>query len=587
MRARRGSETAKSLNDWIAEATEQLVLLIVSRDSLQREVLPLRGEVVVGRDEEATVRVRDPSVSRLHAVIRIEDSLSVEDLESSNGTLWMGQRLQPNVRQIIRVGDTLRFGDTTAVLQRGPNSAHGSCSHGHFEMRVRTAVDAAAQRAGACAVVRISIPAAAATLAAEILAGTIGRSDALGEYGPEGTFEVLLAECSEEQASKFVKSITAAFTQHGIQAALGIARYGTDGRTAEELIAAACERVSGPTRPGAASEPVPPIDPAMQQVYQQVDRLASGNISILILGETGVGKEVLARQIHRRSRRAEKPLMSLNCGALTPTLLESELFGHEKGAFTGAARTKTGLLEAADGGTVFLDEVFELPIDLQVKLLRVLEDQKVMRVGSTEERAIDVRIISATNRKPDVDIAAGRLREDLYYRLAGATVVIPPLRARPGEIVPLAECFVRRVCERDGRLPCVLADAAKAVLTRYAWPGNVRELRNAVERAVLLADGGRIEPQHLPLEKMVDEPKPDPSGATGRQNTTMVTEEHTHAAVWKALRAPDVAAEREALLHALNECGGNQRRAAELLGISRGTLIARMIRYDIPRPRKK
>ncbi|KYF75892.1 Fis family transcriptional regulator, partial [Sorangium cellulosum] len=226
-------------------------------------------------------------------------------------------------------------------------------------------------------------------------------------------------------------------------------------------------------------------DSAMRAVYELAERVARGPINILLLGETGVGKEVLAESIHRASPRAQRPLLRLSCVALSESLLESELFGHERGAFTGAVRAKPGLLETAEGGTVFLDEIGELPLSIQAKLLRVIEERKVMRVGGLTPTKIDVRFISATHRNLEAEVSRGAFRQDLYFRLNGVTLTIPPLRERPGEVAALAQLFAERTAKElfpseasAGTVP--ISPAALVGLQRHSWPGNIRELRNVI-----------------------------------------------------------------------------------------------------------
>jgi transcriptional regulator with PAS, ATPase and Fis domain len=239
-------------------------------------------------------------------------------------------------------------------------------------------------------------------------------------------------------------------------------------------------------------------DPAMVQIFDLARRLSRVNTTVLVLGETGVGKEAIAREIHRGSSRAAGPFVRLNCSAFPATLLESELFGHERGAFTGADRRKTGHIEAADGGTLFLDEIGELPQGAQVKLLNVLEKREVLRLGATRGKPVDVRVISATHRDLQAEIARGAFRLDFYYRVSAFTLVVPPLRERRTEISALAEKFVNDCAKRERRPKPALAPEAIAALVRHSWPGNVRELRNAMEYAVVLADRGRIGAEHLP-----------------------------------------------------------------------------------------
>lgn len=297
---------------------------------------------------------------------------------------------------------------------------------------------------------------------------------------------------------------------------------------------------------------------AMQRLQDVAERVARSEISVLLTGETGVGKEVFARRVHARSPRAEKPFVALNCGALSEQLLESELFGHEAGSFTGAKQTKPGLLETAEAGSIFLDEVGEMPAAAQVKLLRVLEERAVLRVGGLQPRPIDVRVIAATNRDLRKEVADGRFREDLYYRLNGITLAIPPLRERLAEIPKLCALFIAEAAERSGVEAPSLSREALSRLEVHRWPGNIRELRNVVERAVVLCGDGPIEPEHLFAEP-------------------------SHELVAEDSESMD---ERSRILHALQQCAGNQTRAAKLLGISRKTLGVKMDTFGIARPQK-
>jgi transcriptional regulator with PAS, ATPase and Fis domain len=305
-------------------------------------------------------------------------------------------------------------------------------------------------------------------------------------------------------------------------------------------------------------------DPAMLRLDAQARLVAAGNIPVLLLGETGSGKEIFAEAIHRFSPRAQKSFLSLNCAALHETLLESELFGHERGAFTGAVQPKQGLLESADGGTVFLDEIGEMPPALQAKLLRVLEEGELVRVGGTRARCFDVRFVSATNRDLEEQVAKGTFRNDLYYRINAATLNIPPLRRRTSEILPLALLFVRKAAHRlGGPHAPEISEGARQMLLDHTWPGNVRELRNAMERAVLLCGSGPIAEEHLTLT-------PD----TSRVMTRAMVHEH-----------PGTQSERGRIIDALAKCGGNQTAAARLLGMSRQRLIRRIIELGLPRPK--
>jgi transcriptional regulator with GAF, ATPase, and Fis domain len=320
----------------------------------------------------------------------------------------------------------------------------------------------------------------------------------------------------------------------------------------------------------------------MQDLHRLAEHVAAGSISVLILGETGAGKEVLAERVHHLSPRRDKPLLRLSCAALAETLLESALFGHERGSFTGATEARPGLLETAHGGTVLLDEVGELSMSTQVKLLRVLEERQVLRVGAVRHRPIDVRFLAATNRDLEAEVERGAFRRDLYFRLSGATLAIPPLRERVGEIAGLARLFLAETCLEMGRddVP-ELAPDALALLEAYGWPGNIRELRNVIQRAVLLCRAGAIRPQHLPAERMRARPPAAPAAPAP------APEPQPHPLLRDEVRRQIEALERERIIEALARAGGNQSAAAQLLGMPRRTLVKRLVAYAIPRPRKR
>jgi two-component system, NtrC family, response regulator AtoC len=310
-----------------------------------------------------------------------------------------------------------------------------------------------------------------------------------------------------------------------------------------------------------AQEGVVVADAKMMTVFQMVARVAPTSTTVLILGETGVGKEVVAERLHQLSPRAHGPFVRLNCSSLPPTLLESELFGHEKGAFTGADRKKLGYLEAAAGGTLFLDEIGELALELQSKLLRVLESRRFMRVGGREEIGVDVRIVAATNRALEAEVRLGRFREDLYFRLAAFPIEVPPLRERRSELMILTELFLRRYALRMSVAVPTIAPDAEAAIGRHHWPGNVRELRNAIERALVVGDGRTLQAADLP-ESMRSAELPRSAGPMRDQLADV------------ELRAIEAALAAE---------NGNQTHAAKRLGISRRMLIYKMAKYRLGR----
>lgn len=310
------------------------------------------------------------------------------------------------------------------------------------------------------------------------------------------------------------------------------------------------------------------VDAAMQRVYAQVDKVADSPMTVLILGETGVGKELVAEAIHRRSSRSSGPLVRLNCASLPESLVESELFGHEKGAFTGADRRKIGYLEAASGGTLFLDEIGEMVPTLQVKLLRTLECRVVTRIGGTAEIPIDVRLVAATHRDLEAAILAGTFRQDLFFRLGGFTLQIPPLRDRPSDIMPLAEQFAANFAVGLGQSTPVFSESCRRKLLAHRWPGNVRELRNAIERAVVMGTGHQIDPEHLPTW-------PTRSATSEPLDATRPGGD---------VREQVAGVERAAIIAALEASGGNQTAAAQRLGLSRRGLIYKLEKYGLKSP---
>jgi two-component system, NtrC family, response regulator HydG len=299
--------------------------------------------------------------------------------------------------------------------------------------------------------------------------------------------------------------------------------------------------------------------PLMQQVVEQARRVARTNATVLISGESGTGKELVARLVHRESLRVRGPFVPVNCAGLTESIIESELFGHVRGAFTGAVRAKKGKFEIAEGGTLFLDEIGEIPLNVQVKLLRVLQEREVEPVGGEEPVRIDVRLVCATHRDLEAMVREGRFREDLYYRVKVIVLRLPPLRERPEEVPGLAEHFRNLANERNHRSVKGISPAAMARLQQYAWPGNVRELENVVEQAVVLARGDRIEPSDLPE---------DVSGERGPQEVLRIP-------VGTSLAQT----EKELILETLRKAEGNKTKAAKLLGIGVRTLYRKLEEY--------
>ncbi|MDE7371030.1 MAG: sigma-54 dependent transcriptional regulator [Desulfovibrio sp.] len=347
----------------------------------------------------------------------------------------------------------------------------------------------------------------------------------------------------------------------------------------------------------------------LAEVFKVLGKVAPTDSTVLVTGESGTGKELLVRALHANSKRADKPFVPINCGAIPKELLESELFGHEKGAFTHAIRSRPGRFELADGGTIFLDEIGEMDLSLQVKILRVLQEKEIERVGGTGSKKVDVRVVAATNRDLEREVAEGRFREDLYYRLNVIPLHLPPLRERGGDVLLLAEHFLEADCKKKERPPLALSPDTRRILAAYSWPGNVRELENFMERLSILVDGDTVMPSDLPA-KILDEvgdlaalPEPEPplqvplvasvpadgtqaavpsAGEAGAAPAVAVTGEF----VWPTLSVLEArgmnlkdfldTVEGRLIDEALNRADGVKNQAAEYLGIKRTTLIEKL-----------
>ena len=430
--------------------------------SAQVVSLPERGAVVVGRGDDADIRVDASTVSRRHTQLSVGPGVvTVTDLGSQNGTRVNGERI--GATRPLAYGDILSLGEVTAVFSE--------------------------ERRGS------------AEQAEEIEAPDQGRTLDFGGC------KVLLA------------------------------------------------------------------DAAMMHVYAQIERLAPTEVSLLILGETGTGKELAASALHFWSRRKDKPLLAINCAALPDNLAESELFGYERGAFSGAVTGKPGRLESAPGGTVFLDEVGDLSLAIQAKLLRTLETRRITRLGSVEERPIDIRVVAATHRDLEAEVAAGRFRKDLYYRLTVGVVRLPPLRERPRELPLLARRFLADACVSQGRPPLSFDEAAVDRLRTHPWPGNVRELKNVVEYLAATAIGDAVEAAAISERLAVSDTQPaSPAAAAGPSGSEQPP---------KSLAEATSDFERQTIEAAVRSAGGNKTRAAKLLGIPLRTFMTKIKRHGL------
>ena len=569
-------------------------LLIMGPDLFLAQALPKHGAMSIGRADNADIRITDPLASRLHARLHVTEGMfEIEDIGSINRTKVRDVALDAGERVAVLPGEAVTIGSTILMVQETRQAARNRrvWPHTHFEARIEE--ECARETRMPFAIIRLAVEGnQPAGTVADTISPALRTSDMLALYGPSD-YEIFLPATSPDLGSAINNDLIGRLRAQSIVARTGIACHPRDGQTPEALVARSSERLRGRELP-APVEGVVVEDPRMRRVYGLASSAARGAISVIILGETGVGKDVMAQEIHRMSPRAKAPFVAINCAAVSEGLLESELFGHEKGAFTGATETKAGLLESAPGGTVFLDEIGDMPPKLQATLLRVIQTRQVQRVGSVKTRPIDVRFIAATHRDLEAEIGAGRFRQDLYYRLNGITLTIPPLRERRSEILPLVRSFLAQFAREMGDKPApeVSPEAAR-LLEAYSWRGNVREVRNVVERALLLCEGSEILPEHLPIESMAANAisfanVPAPGMTPPPPTPAAIPAAAPVPADFARPTAPMNAAEdeKERILRVLAECAGSQTRAAKVLGIARSTLIARLDEYGVPRPRK-
>jgi DNA-binding NtrC family response regulator len=563
-----------------------LFLIVVGPEGFRAIALPHRGILQIGRRSQADIKINDSLASRDHCRLYVEGGkVEIEDLGSANGTLLRNHALPPRSRVELALGDAVSVGATVLMVRSGDRLPRPVriLPHGYFLARLDEECSSSILGRSPFTLVRLDVEGEVSTSrCAALLPLRLQPSDIIGAYGPQ-QYELLLLRTTPEAAGMLVTELGASLRQAGIVFRTGAAHHPIDGRSAEELLERACQAVRPGTIPPGPGSDIILLDPAMRELHSLAKDVAQSNINVLIVGETGTGKEILAEAVHRASLRAKGNFLSLNCAALSESLVEAELFGYEKGAFTGAVQAKSGLLETAPGGTVFLDEIGELSLPLQAKLLRVIETRTLIRVGGVSKRAVDVRFVSATNRNLQQAIEGGGFRSDLYFRLNGMTLAIPPLRDRPVEIEPLGRRFAVEMARELGRSPPELSADAITMLRSYSWPGNIRELRNVIHRAVLLCRSGPvITPDHLPRELMESTfaaPQPLPTEPSGQPPHSDLSHTQSGPAF-----EPE---EKQQILDVLEKTAGNQTAAAKLLGMGRTAFVARLNQYGISRPRKR
>jgi DNA-binding NtrC family response regulator len=575
------------------DAGRRSYLLVVVDGTSSKYDLPLSGVVSVGRAPEADLRVNHPSVSRRHATIRVDpDATRIVDAESHNGTRVNGELLVGT--RALRSGDVLSVGDVVMVVHAAPRQpSRAALDEAAWMRRVAEELERAiTYRRGVAVIAVAGVPRAQRGEALERARGQLRGIDLTG-IGDDGYLMLLCPELEADGARDATSRIATAVCEVAADARFGCAVCPIDACDADSLVSAA-ETAARHARPGRVARPAEATTrlelgdrtvvlaaPAMLRVFELIERLAASELPILITGETGVGKEKAAWAVHYFSSRRDKPFVAINCAALQDTLIESELFGYQKGAFSGANANTPGLLESAAGGTVFLDEIGELSAVAQAKVLRALDSGCITRIGDRVERDIDVRIVAATNRDVEAEIVAGRFRQDLFFRL-GATVVLPPLRDRRAEIPVLAREFLAQACaQMDDREMELSPDAIRCFLT-YDWPGNVRELRTVIDYVAAATQDSVIGAYHLPDRIAGEAPGSPPSGVIAIL-AELAPPDLPRTAPLRNLADEIRELEQRRMTEALAAADGVKSRAAELIGMPVRTFSFKLKQYGIGR----
>jgi two-component system, NtrC family, response regulator AtoC len=568
----------------------RLYLLVFERGSSWMSELPEEGEMIVGRSPEVALRLHDSAVSRRHAAFRVDGRrVTITDLDSHNGTRVNGQPIQGT--HTLAAGDTIGICGANLVFYATgevPNRPTPVVDGATLRQRLDDELERALRFQRSFSMICVIFPHTVAPLDVErVVSARLGRLDQMA-WTARDTVHILSPELDHEDVKATAALLREELSAVAAKVRVGFVTCPTDGWEAERLLAGARAAAMG-AEAGRVGEvassfgtfhigghEVLVADPAMSRLYGLVERLAPSDLPVLITGETGTGKELLATALHERSPRRARAMIALNCAAIAENLVESELFGHERGAFSGAVAQKRGLLEVADGGTLFLDEVGELSMALQAKLLRVLELKRFMRVGDVKERQVDLRLVVATNRDLRAESRAGRFRPDLFFRLSAATLLVPPLQERPLDLPILAHHFLTEARRRLGRPEMILAPESLALLGSYVWPGNVRELKNMMDYVAATHDGGVVLPQHF-ADRFDSELSPGTAAVPVTPGESSGRPERRFRPIAEEVRE----LEERRIREALDETRGNHRAAADLIGMPLRTLFARIKQYGL------
>jgi DNA-binding NtrC family response regulator len=578
-------ETTKQVDPAIrVHSSDHVSLLFTWSEHAHALALREGQSLVVGRVETAELMIDDASLSRAHARLSMCDGeVLVEDLGSTNGCLLNGMRV---TRARLSEQDLLKLGAVEVRVCARSSGGEPSCSVSHAAFMRTLGEEITRARLGGRCVTVLALKHQTGEAARDAVQAGLKALDRACTFAPSIEL-VLLPERDETAARSWLKSTTPELNQ---ACQTGIASYPAIAGNADELVARALDAChlaaigaieeANPARTSGV-QPAVVLSVPMRRLHELVSKVAPTTLPVLVYGETGAGKELVARAVHSQSLRRSAPFQALNCATIPIGLIESVLFGHERGAFTGADRSANGIFEQAKGGTVFLDEVAELSPQAQAALLRVLELRRMARLGSTREIEIDVRIVAATHRNLGVMVKAGTFRQDLLFRLDALTLKVPPLRERREEIIPLAELFLTQARERWPSSAIALSEDAKEALQVYSWPGNVRQLKNVIERAVVVCSSSLIDVGDLPFDVWCDdgEAAPDAPGATEAPRAIQTST--SFQSMTDRVRAFEMALIQDAL----EQADGNQTQAARMLGVPRRTLASKAHAYGMLKSR--
>ncbi len=561
-------------------------LLVVVNDSSSIVHLPSSGEVVLGRSSEADVSLEHGSVTRRHATIQIEHGgMRIADLGSRNGTKVNGEKV--TTFRMLSSGDVIGVGDVNLVVHvsNPPIVSRSTYAEPGWRRRLAEEIERSLTYHRPLSVLAIS-GVTPATVAA--VGESLRLIDVVGE-GTDGSVLVLMPESDRDQASVTASRMLAALRIATPEVRGGLASCPSDATDVDTLLMTTRKALRGASAgsfievASAATEirlgekSVMVLDPAMSRAFALLERVSPSLLPVVINGETGTGKENAAYAVHHWSKRTG-PFIAINCSTITESLASSELFGYERGAFTGATAAKMGLFESANHGTIFLDEIGDLRMEIQVMLLRVLQEKKITRVGDTRERAIDVRVVVATWKNLEDEVRAGRFREDLLSRLAGATVILPPLRDRRCEIPMLARRFLEDSAREANQPAKEITPEAMQVLLGFHWPKNVRELRNAMEYSYVMAPDHRIEPGDLP-EGILGATTPATGPSLSAERPAVAVD--NVPAKFRPLSDEVEELERTRMAQALMVAEGVKTKAAQLIGMPIRTFTHKLRHYKL------